>query len=402
MFVFSPSGCTHLVPKLRLGDIRSGFSKELFRHVTSKYPLSDKVLSFLVLKLPDTQSPSHRDPPYDASHLRLRAVLRETTQSAILKPLLKWGVSVMGDDIIEATHALQDSQLDLFETVLSNSNHQEDFFFCLNRACNDAIQRGKTNFVVALIRRGSTPPPDQLVGLEGIFENPYVQSYLDSMRSAMMNRHFEGMMDPTDMKQSKVSPTFCLPYILYQPIPTQYSYPPYNHPLQFAYPIPTHPMPTHIHMCLPVPTHTYTHPIPFVYPIPTHPMPTHNYYVHTNPYLHPPYIIYTHPLPTLYPPPYANPYLPYANPYLLNTHTHPIPMPPTLYSPTLCQPIPTLCPHTLCQPIPIPTLYCLITHPIYPMPTHTLYQPMPTHYTYPYLIFHPTYIYLSLLAEIHQ
>jgi hypothetical protein len=51
----------------------------------------------------------------------------------------------------------------------------------VNLACNEALLARKTNFVVALMKRGATPPPPQLQQVEGLMKKPCVIKYLKSV-----------------------------------------------------------------------------------------------------------------------------------------------------------------------------------------------------------------------------
>jgi hypothetical protein len=53
----------------------------------------------------------------------------------------------------------------------------------VNLACNEALLARKKNFVVALIKRGATPPPPQLQQVEGLMNEPCVMKYLKSVIS---------------------------------------------------------------------------------------------------------------------------------------------------------------------------------------------------------------------------
>ncbi len=87
--------------------------------------------------------------------------------------------------------------------VLSYSSHRVDpLHTCLNLACSQAMQLGKKRFVVALIKRGSTPPPNQLLQVPGVFDDAYVQSYLESVSAAMLDKEFQSREDEEEMFDS--------------------------------------------------------------------------------------------------------------------------------------------------------------------------------------------------------
>lgn len=178
--------------------MRSGFSNELFKHITTptKCSLTEKLLKFVVLKLPDSQISTH---PYNASFMDLRVVLQKTTDGAVIKCLLKWGVRVKEEDVIYATRCLSDSQVDTYELILSRSTHRDDpLHSCVNIACNEALKMRKRNFVVALVKRGSTPPPNQLFEMGDVLDDPYVQSYLETvMHASMYNHQYEPDFEPS-------------------------------------------------------------------------------------------------------------------------------------------------------------------------------------------------------------
>lgn len=53
-------------------------------------------------------------------------------------------------------------------------------------ACREALASKKKNFVVTLMKHGSTPPPDELHQVEGLMEDPCVLLYLHTLQSSMM------------------------------------------------------------------------------------------------------------------------------------------------------------------------------------------------------------------------
>lgn len=76
--------------------------------------------------------------------------------------------------------------------ILSYSTHHEDpLHSCLNMVCSQAIRYNKRRFVVALIKRGSTPPPNQLLQVSGVFDDPCVQNYLETVSAAMLDKEYE-------------------------------------------------------------------------------------------------------------------------------------------------------------------------------------------------------------------
>ena len=100
--------CTHLIPRIRNSDARSGFSQEFFTHLVTKYTLTSKLLHYIVMKLPDNMMTIA---PYDAACISLKVVLAKTTESCVIKQLLRWGIKVMKEDIWYAAEVLVDLQV---------------------------------------------------------------------------------------------------------------------------------------------------------------------------------------------------------------------------------------------------------------------------------------------------
>ena len=97
------------MPKLYTSDVLSGFSSKFFTHlVTSKYPLTGKLLHYVVMMLPDS---TVKEAPYDASCLSLKFVLSLTKEGAVIKQLLRWGMNVNDEDVMAATETLVDTQV---------------------------------------------------------------------------------------------------------------------------------------------------------------------------------------------------------------------------------------------------------------------------------------------------
>lgn len=178
-------GYTSLIPKLRHSDVESNFSNEFFRHVITKLPLTEKLLHFIVMKLPDSQMSVSA---YDASFLNLRTILCRSKEGAVIKRLLKCRMKVKEEDIIAATEGLADSQVNIYEMILSHSTLEEDSQQkMLKRACLKALKARKKSFVVSLIKQGATPSPE-LLKSEGMGGDPYVQTYLESVSPAMLHK----------------------------------------------------------------------------------------------------------------------------------------------------------------------------------------------------------------------
>jgi len=195
--------CSHVLPKLRYSDVASKFTDEFFKHLVTKCELTERLLHYVVLKLPDSKISKKT---YDASCVTLRRILQVTTEGAVVKQLLRWGVRVAEDDVMAATQCLSDSQIDVYEMVLSNSGHRDDILHsCVNLACNEALKMRKRNFVIALVKKGSTPPPDQLLEMGDVCEDPHVRSYLKYVATtAMMNPQLFNDDDPEMDVDSKV------------------------------------------------------------------------------------------------------------------------------------------------------------------------------------------------------
>ena len=80
--------------------------------------------------------------------------------------------------------------------VLSYSTHREDpLHSCLNLACSQAIRSSKKRFVISLIKRGSTPPPNQLLQVPGVFDDPCVQNYLETVSAAVLENELSPQED---------------------------------------------------------------------------------------------------------------------------------------------------------------------------------------------------------------
>ena len=213
MFFFSLlclTACTQLIPKFRISDVRSGFTNEFMKHLYDRNYMTERLFLFVILKLPDNQL---RVPTYNARYLDLKFVLSKTTDSQVVKRLLDWGIYVGESDLLAATRTLRDTQIDVYEQILARgSHHIGAYHSCINEACNEAIQIRKGNFVVALIKQGSTPPPDLLLSIEGLLDHPDVQDYLDGVRSAIMRRQYRNsglLSDYDELAHQKVSVCEC-------------------------------------------------------------------------------------------------------------------------------------------------------------------------------------------------
>ena len=51
----------------------------------------------------------------------------------------------------------------------------------MNMACHKALKAKKRNFILSLMKRGASPPPDELWQIHGLVEEPLVQRYLKTM-----------------------------------------------------------------------------------------------------------------------------------------------------------------------------------------------------------------------------
>ena len=100
------------MPKLYTSDVLSGFSNKFFTHLVTSYPLTANLLHYVVMMLPDS---TIKKAPYDASCLSLKFVLSKTTEGAVIKQLLRWGVNVNDEDVMAATETLADTQVRYLE-----------------------------------------------------------------------------------------------------------------------------------------------------------------------------------------------------------------------------------------------------------------------------------------------
>lgn len=171
-----PTGCSHLLPKIRRKDVVSGFSNEFFQHILTKYTLTEKLLPCVVVTLLDSQ---HITEPYNASCIDLGTILQKTTDGDITKCLMKWHIEMKEGDVIEAVKYLNDSQVDVLEALLTCLKSD------INVACNEALKQQKKNFVIALMKRGATPAMEQLCKVDGLLEDPVFQTYLINLKSSV-------------------------------------------------------------------------------------------------------------------------------------------------------------------------------------------------------------------------
>ena len=101
-------GCTSLIPKIGESHAHSGFSQEFFTHLVTKYTLNAKLLSYVVMELPDNTMTSA---PYNAACLSLKPVLAKTTEGPVIEQLLRWGIKVKMEDVMYAVEALNNLQV---------------------------------------------------------------------------------------------------------------------------------------------------------------------------------------------------------------------------------------------------------------------------------------------------
>ena len=76
--------------------------------------------------------------------------------------------------------------MDVFEMVVTYSQPHDPYRGYLNQLCSHAISCNKTKFVISLIRRGATPPPNQLPQVPGVLDDDTVQKYLEGVSAAVL------------------------------------------------------------------------------------------------------------------------------------------------------------------------------------------------------------------------
>ena len=200
-------GCTHLLPKLCLSDVRSGFTNELFKHVVTKVPLTGELLRYVVMELPDSHMSQQ---PYNTTFWELRLALQSTADARVIKSLLKWGVRVKEEDVMAATKIIADSQVDLYESILACSTHREDISpTVIDLACSEALKNQKRNFVVVLIKWGASPPPECLYKIKEVLDDPVVQQYLTGEHYSLLKRTLDLELDEGDLIVEGVSVLVC-------------------------------------------------------------------------------------------------------------------------------------------------------------------------------------------------
>ena len=151
--------------------------------MTSKYTLNDKILHFVIMKLPDPKVVDHI---YDASFLDMKTVVQKTTEGPVLKRLLRWHISVREEDVLAAVKCLVDTQVDIFECILNHSTHTDDAFHSsVNIPCREALGLRKKRFVITLIKHGATPPPEMLYNIEGLCDDSSVQRYIKRLEKGI-------------------------------------------------------------------------------------------------------------------------------------------------------------------------------------------------------------------------
>ena len=139
-----PADCLDLIPKISYRGMLSGFSSDFFKHLVTNHTLTEKLLHFVVISLPDSRSVVE---PYNASCVDLGTILQITTKGCIIKRLLRCGMKIKEGDIVAAVKQLQDSQVDVLEAILTLSNGS------INLACNEALRQRKKNFVTFLLKK---------------------------------------------------------------------------------------------------------------------------------------------------------------------------------------------------------------------------------------------------------
>ena len=142
----------------------------------------------MVISLPNFKSTAE---PYNASCINLGTILQKTTKGCIIKRLLRWHIEVKEGDIVAAVKHLQDSQVDVLQSILT---HSKRFDYFVNVACNEALRQKKKNFVVLLIKKGATPPQEQLCKMGELLGDPVVLRYLMSSTRLEKEGCFEGMV----------------------------------------------------------------------------------------------------------------------------------------------------------------------------------------------------------------
>lgn len=173
-----------------------------------KVPLSEKLLEFVILQLPDNQVNS----PYDATVISLRFVIKVTTLPQIITCLVCWGVSIEEQDVVEAGIHMPDPRATLLDIILNHTQIicEDSYQSCINVACCEAIKLKKRNCVLAFMRHGSTPPLEQLRGIPGIFNEPLVHKYVQVMESVQssIGKEEDTIHEDDEDEKMKVCPFY--------------------------------------------------------------------------------------------------------------------------------------------------------------------------------------------------
>lgn len=189
--------CTRLIPKLRRPQISSGFSDRVLQHIMEKVALTEPLLEFMCLKLPDPNEPK----PYNADFIFLRTILPVTASLPVITCLVSWGAIILEEDIIAAGIYIKNDRAMVLNYILNNCmiRSNEIFQTVINTACSEALKAKRPLCVVMLMNHGAAPHPDELLRLPGILDYPVVRHYFQILNSVKATTvQVESMTEPGD------------------------------------------------------------------------------------------------------------------------------------------------------------------------------------------------------------
>ena len=188
IMIHALAGLTGLIPNLQDGDVKSGLSTDFLRKVVDGDDLTEALLKFVIIKLPSVNLTK----PYDASKINLARVILKTSDYKLIKRLLDLNMKVKQSHIITAVVFIPPENTNTFELLLEKAVKIDQL--TLASACQKAIVAMKFEFVALLIKKGATPPANELVGMEVYYDNPIIQGYLSAYPEA----------DPTEKPHEQI------------------------------------------------------------------------------------------------------------------------------------------------------------------------------------------------------
>ena len=168
------SELTGLIPHISQDDVTSGLSTKLLRQVVDKQDVNESLLKYVVFKLPLVTVKQ----PYDASGVDLVRILSKSTDCKLIERLLDLGMKLKPSQMEATVLFIPRGDLATFELLLKYAKRNNFTQTSLNAACMKAMESLKVDFIAQLIECGAAPPPDELVRVVGLSDNPIIQQYL--------------------------------------------------------------------------------------------------------------------------------------------------------------------------------------------------------------------------------